>query len=748
MEPVAGGGDSSLTDEPPQLPPRRMKRPRSPWHDVPTNNSPVIDMDNDARQRLLSAAKYGKVIGTRTSHSMDFYDWSDPHSSDHSQHHAYEVVSDETSPAGSNEHLAIYLSSESSDEEFHEDVVLRRNIQDREFLFGIHDQPNPFRNIVRPSAMEPLTISTDTLPMLDESGRVGLSHVESMKLNLLMQAQRTSTELVKRQKEKQDRQNTTSMEGGDIAQTDHFHFTGECLQKPPEEFADEDQSALNEVIESSEKAVAEVQGLLSLTKETLNSDNIALRSVENSGTESQDTLVTAEIPPSLPTKKIKGLTACSDGGTELMKRHSDELNDLLAQLAGMTTAPLLPVGATCSLQVGIGDPWTTSAEGKSSTNCATVCKQSLSLDAVANMYDSEPDYDIPRPHASLLQILPQNGRPFPAVASDDEMKATHFFSRPESPRRSILEDQSCSGHMSPDSLDFPFVPRQSMNWDVGNVLDQRDFQKHRSKKDRSRRATLNGPITQQTAAASALNFNIPLLRRNSMDLSSCESETNNNLRDLSTNEPKQVKRLSAHEAATCQHSSSPLKCLKICKKLDVSTSLEDISEKSELSTDPVTFLPDTVNNARMLPKLDEVDMDSLEASEFKKSELLDSGVKPLVSIREESDVLSEKSDYQDDTSTGSASEGAVMVGSYNNSSTDQRITQNTDSDLELLSDEESEFPIDLKRLDVSTGRLIEPDSLLSETTLMKKLDVEETSTLECESTKDTSLEIDSLELKR
>lgn len=62
-----------------------------------------------------------------------------------------------------------------------------------------------------------------------------------------------------------------------------------------------------------------------------------------------------------------------------------------------------------------------------------VILQSLSLDAVANMHDSEPDYDIPRPHASLLQILPQSSRIFPG-APDDEMKATHFFSRPESPR--------------------------------------------------------------------------------------------------------------------------------------------------------------------------------------------------------------------------------------------------------------------------------------------------------------------------
>lgn len=63
--------------------------------------------------------------------------------------------------------------------------------------------------------------------------------------------------------------------------------------------------------------------------------------------------------------------------------------------------------------------------------------QSLSLEAVANMYDSDPDYDVPRPHTSLLHTLPLNGRSFPGLGPDDDgivVGATHFFSRPESPR--------------------------------------------------------------------------------------------------------------------------------------------------------------------------------------------------------------------------------------------------------------------------------------------------------------------------
>lgn len=61
--------------------------------------------------------------------------------------------------------------------------------------------------------------------------------------------------------------------------------------------------------------------------------------------------------------------------------------------------------------------------------------QSLSLEAVSNMYDSEPDYDVPRPHISLLHMLPH--RPFLNSGLDDDeinVEATHFLSRPESPR--------------------------------------------------------------------------------------------------------------------------------------------------------------------------------------------------------------------------------------------------------------------------------------------------------------------------
>lgn len=764
----------SSTDEPPQLPPRRMKRPRSPWHDVPTNNSPVIDMDSETRQRLLSAAKYGRVIGTRTTHSMDFYDWSDSHPSDHSQHHAYEVVSGDTSPAGSNEHLAIYLSSESSDEEFHEEVVLRRNLQDREFLFGTNNhQPNPFGNISSSTAMEPLTISTDTLPTLDSSGRVGLSHVEAMKLNLLMEAQRTSTASVKRQREERERQEC--MKTFFTADNVHhdvslYQVSNDCLQLPPEEFADKVESKFNVVNEKTEEVMAEVQGLLlpienlihSCTNIPVNSTFSEINKDNEDFKEIKSNLSTNKIldePPKLPIKKLNSVLKSHIAES----KPNDELNDLLAQLAGMTTAPLLPVGTTCSLQITAHDS-DTEVVGDVSAR-----KQSLSLEAVTTVCDSDPDYDVPRPHASLLHILPQNGRSL-SRADDDGIvvEATHFFSRPETPRHGTAEDQSWNGHMSPDSLDFPFSSRRSMNWDsssssTSKIQNKQDSQKQRSKKDRSRRATLNGPITQKPLESTP-QFDEPLVRRNSMELPTMGSETIVhrailNQKERGMNEPKLIKKLSAYEGTICEHSSSPYQSLNLntsvsvgnlSKALEASTSLEDISERSELNSDSTPSQPQDIltHNSRLLTRHEDLDMDSLEASELRKLEVPEMGLPALVSIVEEPDILSDKSDgpmgveYQ---SSGSASEGAMMVGN-SDSSAGQLTTYNTDTDMEIPSDDEVCQKEQISTEIQSIGKIIEPDSLL-EPFPSGKLLICENVTVEIDTTKDESLETDSLEIK-
>lgn len=780
MEQLNNSDGCSVGDTPPQLPPRRTKRPRSPWHDVPTNNSPVVDMDNDARLRLLSAAKYGRVIGTRTSNSIDFYDWSDSHPSDNSQHHAYEVVSDDPStPAGSNEHLAIYLSSESSDEEFHEEMVLRRNIQDREFLFGSEGEVSPLANVTKPSAMEPLTIRTNILPTLDSSGRVGLSHVEAVKLNLLMQAQRTSTESIIRRRGEHDDQNCSKPSKAEEHVVKSYPISNNCLQQPPEEFADKEDLPLITATEVSEKVKVSVKGLFTPTEKLFDSrEGSAVDSELNSIVHETNITKVEEVrelilsnnildePPQLPSKKMKGIW--KPDNCEPESRHSDELNDLLAQLAGMTTAPLLPVGAGCSLQIN----QVHGADGEVTTAPTAVKKQqSLSLDAFANMYDSEPDYDVPRPHASLLHILPQNGRTFQNYRPGDDdivVEATHFFSRPESPRHVAMDDQSLNGHMSPDSLDFPFTPRRASTWEpcysnTGNGQDRPQTQKARPIKDRNRRATLSGPLIHQTGEPAPYQP-APLVRRNSMELPPLEAEADVyarsvNQKERGMTEPKQVKMLSTHDV-TCEHNSSPLSSLsqsytpcigEVCKKIEILTSLEDISEKSELNSDSISsrHIINSVSQARTLPRPDELDMDSLEASEFKKVDVPELITTALLSIVEEPDTLSERSDKCSEgtgQSSGSTSEGAVMFDG-NSSATDQQ-THNTDTEMEMPSDDEIGHPQDQNTLD-DVRRVFEPDSLLPEPFAVGNGEQNDFGQMvESDSAKDASLETDSLELKK
>lgn len=327
--------------------------------------------------------------------------------------------------------------------------------------------------------------------------------------------------------------------------------------------------------------------------------------------------------------------------------------------------------------------------------------------------------------------------------------------------------------MSPDSLDFPFMARRALNWDVynsshGPAQDRRDTHKPRAKRDRSRRATLNGPIIQLPLEPTSVHHKATIVRRNSIEIPTIESEVipcarSRNQKERGMTEPKQIKTLSPREATACEHSCQLLSPAKnyfpcngaMCKKFEVSSSLDDISEKSELNSDSVSLRPEANRiTSGTLQKPEELDMDSLEASEFKKLDISETlGSSALVSIVEEPDLLSDRScDYHTDDllghSSGSASEGAVMIGVNSNSScTDQQTAHNTDTDMEMPSDDDFSQTKD-NNID-ELARIIEPDSLLNESFVAVKGDVQEISHMaDNDSTRDVSLETDSLELKK
>lgn len=110
------------------------------------------------------------------------------------------------------------------------------------------------------------------------------------------------------------------------------------------------------------------------------------------------------------TGKVKQLIKrFSDEGVELRNKdfnhwkpptppHSQELDNLLDELAKITTAPIMTPGVTTSLI----NP--------------DICDREV--ERVTRRRMSDPDYDVPRPHTSLIN-LPRK--------QDNALKATRFF---------------------------------------------------------------------------------------------------------------------------------------------------------------------------------------------------------------------------------------------------------------------------------------------------------------------------------
>nr|CAD7571012.1 unnamed protein product [Timema californicum] len=148
----------------------------------------------------------------------------------------------------------------------------------------------------------------------------------------------------------------------------------------------------------------------------------------------------------------------------LTKRYSDELNLLLAQLAEITSAPLLSPGVTISL---VDFP-----ENRKQRDSELSEFDQLALQApIRRRRHSDPDYDVPRPHRSLLHLLPRSGGTSVKLAQEgDVIQATRFFGETDlnveslAPRLTQLfgtVDHSRNSwnttSMSPDSLETEHI---------------------------------------------------------------------------------------------------------------------------------------------------------------------------------------------------------------------------------------------------------------------------------------------------
>ncbi|XP_063220825.1 uncharacterized protein LOC134530138 [Bacillus rossius redtenbacheri] len=385
-QPGAGG--------PPELPPRRLVRPRSPWHDVPSNNSPIYgnceELFSDGpqgyavvRSRWQAAEAGGAAQWTRERRQVTFPsrlgqragpgDASPPpgpaltlvlatvHSEDGGcggeNTTSVPRVAEGTKPAASppapalmktntyidliseGEHEAINLDEESSecDDESHTCITVGEIT-----LADIHDCSRKVTDRLQntnDSALGNEEVSEDMAPdslMSDDASQCSASWDMSR--------------WVAEEGKSRDAPACPACSPGDGARP------LQCVLLP---VAKRHSDELNDVQEDVER--------------------VELRR---------------------PTGDALACPACSpgDGARPLQcvllpvaQRHSDELNLLLAQLAEITSAPLLSPGVTISL---VDFP-----EGRTH---GSELDEWAAVGPIRRRRHSDPDYDVPRPHRSLL----------------------------------------------------------------------------------------------------------------------------------------------------------------------------------------------------------------------------------------------------------------------------------------------------------------------------------------------------------
>ena len=249
----------------PDLPPRRVRRPRSPWHDVPTNNSPVYVPTDD------------EDLHGRRLHNMSTSNRSAVHEGP------------QWSPGASSDHLAIFLSSESSDDEFHEEQVVLR---------------------------QPLD-----LPNADPQGHVGLSRIEAAKLSLLLRAHEAGSAATKRNS-RPDKEDVCGDVDAIIARLEASSAATQSAFRPP----------LPE-----KRPVLRAQSFHVVPTSSFCPEK---RSTPDLRPQVENEIVVHEQlrPPALPAKVRRS------------GAHSRELDALLAQLTDMTQVPLRPAAGTRSLE--------------------------------------------------------------------------------------------------------------------------------------------------------------------------------------------------------------------------------------------------------------------------------------------------------------------------------------------------------------------------------------------------------------
>lgn len=480
-------------NKPPKLPPRKVGRPPSPWHDVPKNNSPIYGNFDDL------------AVATQQENEKNVEDSSKKQAEEKTEKWNEDIQDDLLgTPLG-----FAYIQNKWKAAEKSGELTSKGKVS------PVQKSPGKNRSLER-SSEECRRKHTRS----SSNSSVGKSSINSIKSDYSDAEQNCSTSEVyteiQRMSAKSIIKNFNSQSNRKVETTIHPHRNidqSKCDSVFFKVKSNENLkvSNVNEVICESVRSDNHVEcnndfqnidSAIDTTVTLRRSQDLVCQKTElnHSPPSSQDssTFMKGEFrsrsDSSTQTSQIShngslghgnAKEVCGNGiddGEEYdimprLNRHSDELNILLAQLAEITSAPLLPQGVATSLS-DIPDGRKSKLETEKPPEPSQLQPEQFVLGPIRRRRHSDPDYDVPRPHGSLLHLLAANRTSSRSSQShsgqeSDVIEATHFFGEQDlisnsgrsslSLRHSVIsevDDQSDTSYyvsMAPDSLEVPQV---------------------------------------------------------------------------------------------------------------------------------------------------------------------------------------------------------------------------------------------------------------------------------------------------
>ncbi|KAJ4445612.1 hypothetical protein ANN_12294, partial [Periplaneta americana] len=505
-------------NKPPSLPPRKVARPRSPWHDVPKNNSPIYGNFQDLGIKVAEKEEEEEEEAIKESTEPTCEKQSAPQAGEWDQELQDELLG---TPRG-----FVYIQNKwkAAEKSCEQSRSHRRGSKGKSPIQKSPQSPETcgmregFKlKHTRSSSSESggSNIVGQETAVNDLYSDVNKDHPSAKTIIKCFNAQ---SERISR-KESESNEETVGTESGWANKSNNADVTQQGSTKPEngDILVNHRRDSIHGRGQSDDTVVVlrKSQNISQFSKhQVMANETEQFGTINNeSRSESSSSHICCEgrcskeygdkmnngsgcypsVPEKTATKEFADKTVDTSDYEECedlmprLNRHSDELNLLLAQLAEITSAPLLPQGAATSLvDLPDGRKPKTQAEQSSSLSPAqpeSVCLHDLVhfplqfvLGPIRRRRHSDPDYDVPRPHGSLLHLLAPNRTSSRSSGNSqsgqesDVIEATRFFGEADltsnsarsslSLRHSVISEvddqQSDSSYyvsMAPDSLE-------------------------------------------------------------------------------------------------------------------------------------------------------------------------------------------------------------------------------------------------------------------------------------------------------